>query len=277
MKILPDDVFVIGSKASGPTVAIMAGVHGNEKAGVYALRELLPTLQITRGKLYIVFANPPAIEQDVRMLAKNLNRCFVSGNTGTAYEDVRARELMELLDECDALLDLHMFYDDAGKPFVICEDDALPIAQKLDVDIISTNWTEVEPGGTDGYMHIKGKIGICVECGPISKSQEYVAFAKRTVFQFLRYYNMTDQRVAYSNTPKRLIQAEEAVYKTDDSFVLEPELENFQRLKTNQRIAQNSKISFRAGKNQCVIFPHYKARIGEEAYILGKELTDNTI
>lgn len=274
---LPKDVTQIDGANPGPTVAIFAGVHGNEKAGVYALRELLPTLQITKGKLYVVFANPPAIEQDVRMLAKNLNRCFTVENTGTTYEDVRARELMKMLDQCDALLDLHMFYDKVGQPFVICEDDAVPIARNFDVEIISTNWTEVEPGGTDGYMYAKGKIGICVECGPISKSREYTAFAKRTVYQFLKYYNMTDQDVTYSDIQKRVIKAEKVVFKTDDSFALEPGLKNFQRLKTNQLIAQSSQTKFRSGVNECIIFPHYGARIGEEAYILGKELTNNAI
>ncbi len=266
------DVYEIASNRPGPTVAVFAGVHGNETAGVLALRELLPTLKPTKGKLYLVFANPPAIEQNVRMVNKNLNRCFFAGNDGSSPEDVRARELMKILDDCDALLDLHMFYDADGLPFVICEDNALDLAQKFDVDIISTNWTEVEPGGTDGYMFQAGKIGVCVECGPIGKAVEYVDFAKQTIFQFLAYFDMTGQLVDFSQKPKRLIKAERAVFKTSQNFTLQPGLKNFDRLKNSQLLAVDGAKKFTGKTNQCIIFPHYSARLGEEAYIIGQEV-----
>ena len=71
------DIITITGAEPGPTVAIFAGVHGNERAGVYALEALIPRLTITRGTLYLVFANPAAIEANVRMVNKNLNRCFL--------------------------------------------------------------------------------------------------------------------------------------------------------------------------------------------------------
>lgn len=261
----------IKSDISGPTVAVFAGVHGNELAGVYALRELEDKLKITRGTVYLVYANPPAIEKKVRMITKNLNRCFDSKNSGDTYEDLRAKELMKLLDKCDALLDLHMFYDDDGKPFAICEDDALDVAKIFDVDIISTNWTKTEPGGTDGYMHKKGKIGICLECGPLSKSEEYAEFAKNAVYQFLKYFEMTDKKVTYSKKPKRIIKSTETIYKTSKDFVLKSGLRDFDALTEGQVIAEDKDKQFVAGANQCIIFPHYNARVGEEAFILGVE------
>lgn len=272
---LPKEVTLINSGIPGPAVAVFAGVHGNERAGVYALQELLPTLQVTRGRLYVVFANPLAIEQNVRMLSKNLNRCFYAENYGTDPEDNRARELMRVLDKCDALLDLHMFYDEDGLPFVICEDNAVEIAKKMDVDIVSTNWTEMEPGGADGYMYLQGKVGICVECGPIAKAEEYVDFTKRTIFQFLRYFDMVNEAIKFSTTQKRVIRANKAVLKSDESFVLQPGLRNFQLLQPNQLLAKDSNGQYRAEKNQCIIFPHYQARINEEAYIIGTELSEN--
>ncbi len=265
------DSTYIESGKPGPTVAIFAGVHGNERAGVYALHELLPTLKIMRGRLLIVFANPPAIAANVRMLGKNLNRCFYKNNTGTSPEDIRARELMKLLDECDALLDLHMFYDDDGEPFVICEENALQLARIFDVPIISTNWTAVEPGGTDSYMFEAGKLGICLECGPLSKSREYTDFAKKAVYQFLKFFDMTSQPVNYSSAPKRIIRAQKAVPKKSDAFTLCAGFKNFQRLLPGQIIATEHAEQFTAKTGECIIFPHYNARIGEEAYIIGVE------
>lgn len=255
----------------GPTLAIFAGVHGNEKAGVFALQELLPSLTITKGKLFLVFANPPAIKANVRMVNKNLNRCFIEGNKGSEPEDVRARELMKILDECDALLDLHMFYDDSGLPFVICENNALDVASKFDVDTISTNWVASEPGATDGYMYTNGKVGICVECGPISKAKEYTEFAKKTIYQFLKYFGMTHKPVAYSQEPKRIIRAQGAIYKTTEDFKLSEGLRNFDKLSAGQIIATEANKTYKAKIGECIIFPHYNARIGEEAYIIGTE------
>lgn len=261
----------ISGAKPGPTLAIFAGVHGNELAGVLALQELLPHLTITKGTLFVAFANPPAIEAGVRMIGKNLNRCFFKDNHGTEPEDVRARELMTVLDTCDALLDLHMFYDDHGKPFVICEDAAVDIAQKFDVDIISTNWSATEPGATDGYMHDNGKIGICVECGPISQPEAYKAFAKKTIYQFLKHFGMTDHPVSYSTKPKRIIKAQKTMYKTSEHFTLSEGFRNFDALKKGQVIAKDGATIHKANTGECIIFPHYNARLGEEAYIIGTE------
>jgi len=255
----------------GPTLAIFAGVHGNETAGVLALQELISNLKISRGTLFLAFANPPAIKANVRMISKNMNRCFMKNNDGTTFEDERARELMSILDGCDALLDLHMFYDDNGSPFVICEDNAFDVAKIFDVDIISTNWTKVEPGGTDGYMFLNNKIGICVECGPISKANEYKAFATKTIYQFLKFYNMTKEEVVYSDKPKRIVKANKAIHKSSDKFTLVDGYRNFDPLKAGQLIASDETQTYIAKTGECIIFPHYAARVGEEAYIIGTE------
>lgn len=267
MKI--DDVYEFDGVKPGPTVAIFAGVHGNERAGVYALKELIETLTIKSGKVFLVFANPPAIKSNVRMLEKNLNRCFYKGNDGNAWEDVRARQLMSLLDKCDALLDLHMFYDE-GEPFIICENDSIEIAKIFDVSIISTNWTEVEPGGTDGYMHKMGKVGICLECGPISKSKECAPYAKNAVYQLLAYYKIIEEDIKHSSIDKTIVKAEKAIYKSSNAFKLLPGFKNFDQLSEGQVIAKDGDISLVANKNQCIIFPHYNARVDEEAYIIGR-------
>lgn len=264
-----DEIIMIDSGKPGPAVALLAGVHGNERAGVYALQKLLPLLTPTRGTVYAAFANPPAIAANVRMLGKNLNRCFYAGNDGVDPEDIRARELMTMLDACDALLDLHMFYDD-GTPFVICEENGIPIARNFDVPIISTNWDETEPGASDSYMNNTGKVGICIECGPLAKSREMTEFAERTVLQFLKYFDMVSRDVLFATNEKKIVRVYKAVHKTSERFVLEPGLKNFQTVGDGQFLASDDKQKYYASVGDKIIFPHYGARVGEEAYILGK-------
>ena len=269
--MISSEIVTLHSNKPGPTLAIFAGVHGNEKAGVYALQQLSTELKIIRGKVLLVFANPPAIEAKVRMVNKNLNRCFLKDNKGDKPEDIRARELMRVLDGCDALLDLHMFYDDNGLPFAICEDNSLEIAKLFEIDIISTNWNEVEAGATDGYMYQQGKVGVCVECGPISKAEEYTAFARKTVYQFLSYYKVVDPVVSYSSKSKRIIRAEKTVYKSSKDFKLRKGLSNFDALHEGRILATDGSKKLTAQSGECIIFPHYNARIGEEAYVIGIE------
>lgn len=271
MQDVTSDVITLSGALPGPTVAVFAGVHGNETTGVYALQEIIPTLKLTRGKVVFVFANPPAIKDNVRMHAKNLNRLFIEGIEGNSYEVNRARELMNVLDGCEALLDLHMFQDPAGEPFAICEKNAFDIAKTFDVAIISDNWSIVEPGGTDSYMYAKGKVGICVECGPIEKAADYKDFAVKTIYQFLHYFDMLPMTVDISTQPKRIITAVRGFVKDTDELKLADGFHNFDRLETGQVIATDGERTFRASEGECIIFPRYYAAVGQELYIIGTE------
>lgn len=272
MKIAPitEEIITITGSEPGPTVAIFAGVHGNERAGIYALQELIPKLKLTKGTLHLAFANPPAIKANVRFINKNLNRRFFTGNDGEGYEDTRARELMAVLDQCDALLDLHMFYSDGNtEPFAICEEPSIDVASVFDLPLIATNFTNVEKGGSDGYMFLNGKVGICVECGPISQSDELKDYAAKTVYQFLQYYDMIEPQVALSDKPKKILKALYAVKKDTETITLEPGFKNFDSLSEDQLIAVDGSKQYLAKKNECILFPHYSARVGEELYIIG--------
>ncbi len=264
-----NSAWIIDSGKPGPVVAIFGGTHGNEKAGVFAIEELKNSLTLKKGRVHLVITNPPAVKKNVRMMDVNLNRLFDRELTGDTWEHARAADLMGLLDECDALLDLHMYYDAGGEPFVICEPSALPVANLLDVSIISTNWTKVEPGAADGYMHEQGKIGICLECGPIAQAHQKTDFAIQSVKQFLAFFDMLDYPLK-TTTPKRLLEAQKVVYKSSNNFKLAPNLKNFQNLLPGQLIATDGQRQYTAAPGECIMFPHYNARVGEETYILGK-------
>lgn len=256
----------------GPSIAVFAGVHGDERVGINALRAILPQLSITKGTLYVVFANPPAIEAGTRMLTKNLNRCFYKNNDGHTPEDQRARELMEILDNCEALLDLHASDDTSGGPFVICEENAFDIAKRLNVPIVSTNWTEAEPGGTDAYMYLNNKIGLCVECGYITDSDSFLDLAIASVWQFLKYFDLCDTDVAFSTEPKRHIKATRGFIRTSEAFTLDTTLHSFDALTLGNTYGSHDGVPFIAGKDECIIFPRPQAPLNTEAFVIGREL-----
>lgn len=266
-----EHTYKVLGKQSGPSVAIFAGVHGDEQAGVLALKKLTKMLKITKGTVYLVLANPPAVEQNKRFITKNINRCFYANNQGDTYEDQRARELMKLLDSCDALLDLHAYNNPEGPVFAICDGEATKIAEIFDIPIISNGWNKAEPGGTDGYMYDSGKIGICLECGPISKTSQMADFAYRSVLQFLSYFDMLPEAARLSKTKKKHLKATYSIVVQSDVFEMGTFV-NFEPLADNQLIAKEGDKHYTAKAGQCVVFPDPAAPIGHEACIIAEEV-----
>ncbi|MGD8427082.1 MAG: succinylglutamate desuccinylase/aspartoacylase family protein, partial [Balneolaceae bacterium] len=66
--------------ADGPTVILMAGMHGNESAGVQAVSKVLDMLTGTqshfRGTVIGLRANINALEQNVRYVDEDMNRIW---------------------------------------------------------------------------------------------------------------------------------------------------------------------------------------------------------
>jgi succinylglutamate desuccinylase len=121
-----EGVTTINGSKSGITLAIIAGVHGNEICGIEAIKQILPTITIKAGRVHFIYGNPRAIKKNVRQVDMNLNRAFqqdnqLSDDEKRSYERKRALELMPILDRCEAILDIHSSATRATTPFVICE------------------------------------------------------------------------------------------------------------------------------------------------------------
>lgn len=70
-----------GSDA-GPTVVVIAGIHGNEPSGVFAYLDLLDELQQSNvrlsGRVVGLAGNLSALQQGVRFIDRDLNRVWVA-------------------------------------------------------------------------------------------------------------------------------------------------------------------------------------------------------
>jgi succinylglutamate desuccinylase len=265
-----ESIFLREGKEPGKTVAVFCGVHGNEKAGIRAVKTALKTLEIRAGKVYFVFGNPKAIENNVRYKEKNLNRCFEPGNRGTAYEDGRARELMKILDECELLLDLHASNNPESTPFVICEANGMKLAEKLDFGIISTGWTALEPGSTDYYMNLRGKVGICLECGSVHHDKQGEELAYTSIQQFLTYTQNIQSDIPFTERERRHIELLRVIKKRTANFTFSKTYHDFERLEEGSLIARDGNMTYMAGKDECIIFPNPNKQIGEEVFLIGR-------
>lgn len=100
--------FIKSGGEIGPTIVVIGGLHGDEKAGYLAARELR-NWTITRGKLVLVTdAHIEAIRRDVRAYPRNMNRLFPGKKDGDAMEKL-AFGIWQLIvkSKPDLVLTLH--------------------------------------------------------------------------------------------------------------------------------------------------------------------------
>lgn len=265
-----DNIIKKIGKEPGKKIAIFAGVHGNERVGILALERLIKDIEIERGEVWFVYANPRAVSKNVRYIEKNLNRCFLKELEGSSYEELRAKELMGLLDKCDALLDLHASNNKNSTPFIICEKEFYDIAKIFDFNIISFGWNKIEPGATDGYMQNQGKLGICLECGSVYRSEENQDLAYKSVLQFLKYFGAISSDIEFSKNKKKIIKVFKAIKKKTENFKFNKDFADFEELEEGKVFAQDGDVEYIAKSNECIILPNSNKRIGEEVFVLGK-------
>lgn len=97
-------VYTLEGEQSGPTVAVVGGVHGDEDPG-YRIAGRLASMHPQQGTLRVIpRANPKAIRRRSRGAGYDLNRAYPRG---TGPETDLARALWDAVHDADAVLDLH--------------------------------------------------------------------------------------------------------------------------------------------------------------------------
>ncbi len=257
---------VIDSQKPGPTITIIAGTHGDEICGVKAFKKVIPNIQLKKGKVYFILGNLKAIKLNKRQYQTNLNRLYkddslIDIKTKKCYEYKRSREIIPYLNESDALLDIHSSMNKNSTPFAICEKNIVKIAKVLPVKTIATGFNAMEPGGTDGYMFSKGKIGICIECGNhISDLSNYNAI--ESIYKFLNYFGMVD-------IPKTKTVNVYFIYKTKNNFKPIKCFRDFESIKKGSLIGYDGGKKIIAKKDSFILFPVKRTKPNKEAFILG--------
>jgi succinylglutamate desuccinylase len=133
-------IAAFSGKAFGPTLIVVAGLHGNESGGVAALSRVAGKLTgletVLRGRVYLLAGNTRALNKGVRFIDADLNRSWTAKNLSSAayggfHDTSEGSELSELSELIDAILitatgeifvlDLHSTSAD-GTPFATVGD-----------------------------------------------------------------------------------------------------------------------------------------------------------
>ena len=100
--------------ADGPTLCLLAGVHGCEYSSIQAVRSLVRELdpsELSGRVLALAFVNPASFVQRSPFVspqdAKNPNRTFPGDREGSFTEALTYHVFHELIEPSDYLIDLH--------------------------------------------------------------------------------------------------------------------------------------------------------------------------
>jgi len=108
-----------------PSVAVVAGVHGDEPCGVRAVDRLLDDAPAVTEPVKLVVANERALDAGVRYVDADLNRSFDDDVPGDAHERVLAERLADEIRDC-TVLSVHSTQSHAD-PFAISSGVDAPV------------------------------------------------------------------------------------------------------------------------------------------------------
>ena len=289
----------------GPTLVAVAGIHGNEPAGIEAAQRVLAELpheDAFRGEITVLAGNTRALREGTRYVHKDLNRLWweerirAMGRAGVELGDTAEdREQKELLDSLWPLvgvadpgvprifLDLHTF-SSPGPPFLIGSDTPgnRAFAHELHLPLI-VGLQQAIGGALTEFMLPYFDISLAVEGGTHDSE------LARLHHEAILWSSMTSAgMVDASATPRwnelreALIWAaddkppvSEVIYRhtiqPEDGFRMRAGFSTFQPIQAHEELADDRNGPVLAPYDGVLLMPLYQA-LGNDGFFIGREI-----
>jgi predicted deacylase len=285
----------------GPTLIFTAGIHGNEPAGVFALKSVLDTLKKEnpefRGRMYAISGNLNALQKGIRYNKVDLNRLWTKDKLAGLEDDkvislneelIQQKEIYDIIQDILAkekgpfyFFDLHTTSGDTA-PFITVNDSLLnrKFTSQYPVPLI-LGIEEFLDGPLLSYINELGYIAFGFEGGQHDspKSYEYcVAFINLTLaytgclspedankemhFQTLR------RVMAFRNKFFEIIFRQEI--ETDDNFIICDGYVNFQKIPKGTVVAIKNGIQLATPHAGHIFMPLYQGKGNDGFFIIRK-------
>jgi predicted deacylase len=293
--------------ARGTLLLVLGGVHGNEPAGVRAIRRVLAELERlgkkVNGRFVGLTGNTRALAQGRRFISTDLNRLWTDerlaslGGSGAPVRDPEALEQRALLGAFEqhmnadwervVLLDLHST-SAGGPPFTIVSDTLQnrPIAFGLPVPVLLGLEERIQ-GTLLSWFADQGHVALCLEGGQNdlpSTVDHHVSALWLTLVStgLLRPEDVPDlelHRARLTNSARSLPAVVELRYRyglqEGVHFEMRPGFQNFQPVGRGEVLARvdtgngpRDVASPMAGR---LLMPRYQA-LGDDGFFLGREV-----
>jgi succinylglutamate desuccinylase len=289
--------------AAGPTVVVVAGIHGNEPAGIEAARRVLARLERDRpaiaGEIVVLAGNVTALERGVRFLDVDLNRQWLPHRVAAIRAGARPiaaveeRELTGLLDGLGAVVaratgpvyfvDLHTSSAD-GPPFVTVGDTLRNrrFARTLPLPLILGLEEQVD-GALLEFLNNHGIVTLGVEGGQHEDRRSvdcheavlWLALLASGVLPADAVPDGERHRELLERASRGIPRVVEVRYRhairPDDRFRMDPGFTSFQSIRAGQMLGRDRRGEVRAPSSGLVLLPLYQGQ-GEDGFFVAREV-----
>jgi hypothetical protein len=290
-------------EAAGPTLIAVAGIHGNEPAGLEAARRVFARLSKgdlrLRGELVVFAGNLRGLRRGVRYHDRDLNRAWTEDRVAglkskpTAdwdTEDHEQAELLHSIEEAAARARGQLFLADfhttsaAGIPFILFGDTLRQrhFAQVFPLPIL-LGLEEQLDGVLTGYWTKRGFVTFALEGGQ-HKAPDSVDAVEAVLWlslsragllldkpaELARSAELLDRRRA--GLPRVVEVVSRRSITPDDEFVMEPGFRNIDHARKGQLLARDTGGEIRADEDGLVVLPLYQG-LGGDGYFWGREMS----
>lgn len=291
----------------GKLLLVVGGLHGNEPAGVRAIRTVFAEIErralSIRGRVVGLVGNARALAQGQRYLATDLNRLWTAERLdGLRSSELPVRDPEELEQaalmaafeehlgenwEQVVLLDLHST-SAGGAPFTITSDTLQnrPYAFALPVPVLLGLEERIE-GTLLSWFADLGHVALCLEGGQnelFSTVEHHVAALWLMLVEtgLLRAEDVPDhaaQRARLASSASNLPAVVELRYRygipEGARFEMQPGFQNFQPVRRGEILARidpgSGQREVRSPLAGRVLMPRYQS-LGDDGFFLGREV-----
>ncbi len=293
----------LGRPDRGPSLIVVAGLHGNEPAGVHAVERVGRALDARsgdlRGRIVCLAGNRLALERGLRFVDRDLNRAWTPErvarlrNGGVETRSTEDAEQKELLDEIDGVLadaqggpvyvlDLHTTSGDGG-PFSTVADTLLnrSLAFALPVPLV-LGLEELVEGTLHEYLGRRGCVTLAFESGQHQETEAaeraeaavWLLLAATGLLPESRLPELPGARKSLGRAGRGLPRVLEMRYRhaleADDGFRMRPGYRNFQRVQRGEVLAHDRNGEVRAPESARLLMPLYQVQ-GEDGFFVVRE------
>lgn len=299
----PDRIIgkVTGS-TPGSTLICIAGMHGNEPAGISALQRIFDCIDKNnlpiRGQLIGLSGNLQALENHSRFIDQDLNRGWVRDRIATLMSDpdtcqlAEDREILALATEIDRIIgentgpfyfiDLHTTSGESP-PFSIIADTLRNRAFAFHFPIpIILGLEEHLDGTLLEYLGNLGHITMVIEGGQ-HDNQESVERIEAGIWIAMQACGILANGLSsradngwkiLSDSTDSLPKVLEVRYRHEiappNGFKMKPGYTSFQFVKENQLLAHDDSGEVRAAESGRILMPLYQS-LGDDGFFLVRE------
>jgi succinylglutamate desuccinylase len=280
----------------------VAGIHGNEPAGVLGAQRVIPSLNggddHIRGEFLALAGNREALSRRSRFVDEDLNRIWQSSRIQTLLQrepgSTEEKELQELVGELQAasagargpvfVIDLHTTSSHGGAFATV--SDTLPnraFAMRIPTPLV-LGLEELVEGTMLGYMGSKGYVVAGFESGQhddpgsVDRAEAalWIALSAAGLIKEEKFPEVGQSRRLLAEGTRELPRAVEMRYRRGlqpgDGFRMRPGYRNFQLVAEGEVVASDADGDIRAPETARMLMPLYQSQ-GEDGFFIVRDFS----